>query len=89
MAPINCSGCSGGTRYSLTAAAHQFAIEGDVVVRADDDDLGARVADLGQTIELGQEARAVVEAFDDDQGRGRLVLVLGHGRGQAAGPNLG
>lgn len=48
-------------------APHQFAIEGDVVGLADDHDLGARVADLGQAVQQGQHARRGVHALDQHQ----------------------
>ena len=45
------------------AAPHQLAVELDVVDVADDDDLGAGVADLGEAVELGCRA-ARGDSFD-------------------------
>ncbi len=42
---------------------------------ADDDDLGRRIADLGQLTELIEQVAATGGAFDDDQRRGWFVLV--------------
>ena len=65
-------------------AAHQLAIEGDVVGRTDDHHLGARVADLGQAVELSQQHRGRVGALDHHQ-RGRGLVLIGlDGGGQAA-----
>ena len=40
------------------AAAHQFAIERDVVDAADHDDAGAGVADVGKLVEPGENVAA-------------------------------
>ena len=77
MVSIRCSGLSGATRYSLTPAAHQFAIELHVVDAADDDDLGGLVADLGQLVEFGEHRRALVARFHDQEIRRRVVAEIG------------
>ena len=70
------------------AAADEFAIEVDVVDMADDDDLGAGVADFGEAVELGIELVARQLRFDDDQiGRGGSLVEFA-GRGEAAGMDL-
>ncbi len=50
----------------------------------DDDDLGARIAALGQPIELGQQLLARQAGLDDDQVRRRAFLVVRHGSAGAA-----
>ena len=66
------------------AAADEVAIELDVVDVADDDHLGADIANVGKAVELGIEAVARQLALDDDQiGRRRTLVELGGG-GDAA-----
>ena len=38
------------------AVADQFAVERDIVVVADDDDLGAGIADLGELRSVGEQS---------------------------------
>ena len=70
------------------AALSKSAVELDVVDVADDDYLGAGVADFRQTIELGLEVIALQFALDDDQVRRRRGLVELGGGGDAARLNL-
>ena len=69
------------------AAAHQFAIERDVVDLADHDDAGSGVAHGGEMVEAGQD---VVAAFglQDDHVRGRRRTIRLDGGGHAAHLNL-
>ncbi len=71
------------------AAAHQLAIEGDVVGGADDDHLGAGVADLGELVQQAEHDLLGIGALDHHQGGGRLVLVVLYCGGQAARPHGG
>ncbi len=57
------------------AAAHQLAIEHDVVEPADHDDARAGVADLGERIEAGEQVVAAALGFDHDDVRRRRVAV--------------
>ena len=66
------------------AALQQLAVEHHVVGLADDDDLGAGVAALGQTVELVQQFEPRQPRFDDDEVRRRALLVVSHGRRDAA-----
>ncbi|MNS56070.1 hypothetical protein D3C72_889200 [compost metagenome] len=70
-------------------APHQFAEQQDVVGRADDHHLGARVADLGQLVDLPQQGLRVLQALDHDQRRGRLGLIGLDRRRDAADADLG
>ncbi len=62
------------------AAPQQLAIEQDVVDMADGDDLGGRIADLGEAIEIREHLVAVEERLDDEEARG-WGFVEGHHRG--------
>ncbi len=55
-------GWIGGTMYSLTPRAHQLAEEGDVVDRADDDDLGAFFDHLREAIQAVQHVLGLAAA---------------------------
>ena len=66
------------------AAAHQLAIEPDVVGLAQHDDLDVLVAVLGQRIEIGQQLARIARALDDQQVRRRLVDVVLDRRRNAA-----
>ena len=57
------------------AAAHELAIENDVVVPADDNDLRAGVANLGKTVEARDQIDAVAKMLDDENVRRRGALV--------------
>ncbi len=57
------------------ALADQLAVQRDVVVRADDHDLGVDVADLGQLPQQVEQVAAAGGAFDEDQRRRRFVAV--------------
>ena len=83
IAAIDVARPSGAIRYSLTPAPHQLAVEGDVVDVADDDDLGAGVADLGQRIEAVERLVAAPCGLDDDD-VGRRRVPIGLDRGGAA-----
>ena len=74
----------GSTRYSLTPALQQIAIEHDVVRVPDHDDLGAGVAAFGQAVELGDDLLARQAALDDDEVRRRVFLIVRHRRLDAA-----
>ena len=70
------------------AARGQHAIERDVVLVADDDDLGAGVAIFRQVVEIGDQAGAVGDRLDDDEiGRRRAAEGL-DGGGDAAHVDL-
>ena len=70
------------------AARGQHAIERDVVLVADDDDLGAGVAIFRQVVETGDQAGAVGDRLDDDEiGRRRAAEGLDRG-GDAAHVDL-
>ena len=56
---------------------------------ADDEDLGARIADLGQAVEMGEEMIPVVLGFQQDDVRRRLVLERRHRGRRAAHPDRG
>ena len=62
------------------AAAQELAIEQHVVDMADGNDLGAGIADLGETVEFAQHVRAVEQGFDDDQVGRRRVAIEGDRR---------
>ena len=55
------------------AAAQELAVEQHVVDVTDGDDLGARIADLGKALEIGEHRRPVEQGLDDDQVRRRGV----------------
>jgi hypothetical protein len=57
------------------AAPDQLAVEHDVVVAANDDDAGARVADIGELVEARQNAVAVIFRFENHDVRGRRCAV--------------
>jgi hypothetical protein len=60
------------------AAAHQLAIEHDVVELADDDEAGAGVAHLGKRIEAAEQVVGAARRLDDDDvGRGRGAIGFG------------
>ena len=61
------------------AALQQLAVEHDVVGMADHDHLGARVAALGEPVELGQHLRARQAGLDDDQVRRRALVIVRDG----------
>ena len=55
--------------------AQELAVEQHVVDVADGDDLGARVADLGETVEIAEHLLPVEQGLDDDQiGRGGVAV---------------
>ena len=65
------------------AAAHQFAIERDVVDAADHDHAGAGVAHGGELVEAGEDIAAAFGLQDDDVRRRRRAIGL-DGGGHAA-----
>ena len=59
------------------AAADQFAIELHIVDTADDDDLGRRIADLGQTVDLVERRLALQPRLHDQKiGRDLAGIML-------------
>ncbi|MBN9010925.1 MAG: hypothetical protein J0H63_12655, partial [Rhizobiales bacterium] len=54
----------------------------------DDDNLGARIADLGEAVKIGVEPVARLAGLDDDEVRRRRVLVKLGGGGQSPGMDL-
>ncbi len=70
------------------ALADQFAIQRNVVVGADHHHLGGGVAHFGQLSQLIEQVASARRAFDDDQGRSRLVLVDVYGFEDAAAADL-
>ena len=64
--------------------AQQLAVQQHVVDMADGHDLGARIADLGETVEIAEHLLAVEQRFDDDQIGRRGVAVEGDRRLHAA-----
>ncbi len=60
-------------------AAQQFAVEHHIIDQADDHDLGAGIAALGELIELIEHLVALECGFDDDQVRCRALLVVCNG----------
>ena len=66
------------------AVADQLAIEPDVVVVADDDDLGAGIAIFGELAERFQQLARLAPRFQDDQvGRRRRLVELDRRRDAA------
>ena len=57
------------------AAADEFAVEQDVVVTADDDHAGPRVADLGEGIEAREDVGGTLFEFQDDHVRRRRGAI--------------
>ena len=66
------------------AAADQPAIELDIIGMADDHNLGAGVADLGEMIEFGDQAVAGLARFDHDEVRRRRLAIEGAGGRETA-----
>ena len=81
---MSCSGVDRRDQILADAALQQLAIEHHVVDVADDDHLRARVAVLGQLVELGQDLVARQAALDDDQVRRRVLLIVRDRRLDAA-----
>ena len=79
-----CSHVDRGHDIFADAAAQELAIEQHVVDMADGDDLGAGIADLGETVEFAQHVRAVEQGLDDDQVGRRGVAIEGDRRLHAA-----
>src|SRR5690606_1883209 len=77
-----------GHEIFADAALGEAAVELDVIDVADDDDLGACIADLGETVELVFEPIARELRFDDDEIRGRRRLIELGGGHDAAGLHL-
>ena len=58
-------------------ALHQLAIEGNIIGGADDDNLGFRVTDARQLLELFEQALATHSRFHNQKiGRGRIMIAL-------------
>ena len=63
MLSISCSGVDRRDEILADAALQQLAIEEHVVDVADDDDLGAGVAALGQPVELAEQLLRAAASF--------------------------
>ena len=62
------------------AALQQVAVKDDVVRMPYHDYLGTRIAAFGQPVELGDDVLARQAAFDDDEVRRWVLLVMRHRR---------
>ena len=74
------SALTGAMHVVADAAAHQFAIQRDVVDAADHDDAGSGIADGGELIEAGQDVGAALGLQDDHVRRRRGAIGLDGGR---------
>lgn len=61
-------------------AADQLAIEQDVIGRSQHDDIGARVADLGQAVELLQDMLRIAICLQNNELRRGVLGVIRDGR---------
>lgn len=66
------------------AVADEFAIEPNIVVIADNDDLGRRIADGGERRELAEQVRGIRLGLEDDEVRRRGAGKHIGGSGDAA-----
>ena len=62
------------------ALAQKLSIKQHIVDVSDGDHLGARVANLSQTLQIGEHPLPVEQRFDDDQVWGRGVAIARDGR---------
>ena len=66
------------------AVPDEFAIQRDIVVVTDDDDLGVGIADFGEIVQIVEEVVRAGRRFQNDQVRRRRGLVELDGRRDAA-----
>ena len=69
------------------AAFQQFAIQQNIVIAADDNDLGAGIAALREPVEFRQQRRTAQRGIDDDQVRRRAIDVVRDGSRNTAHVN--